>query len=56
MLLCEVRWVEVGPFVRFRPAPHWSARDAFRETHGVLVIQHKDSRVMKDSVSTDKAS
>ena len=30
----EVRWVEVRPFVRFRPAPHWSARDAFRETHG----------------------
>ena len=30
----EVRWVEVRPFVRFRPAPHWSARDAFRKTHG----------------------
>ena len=30
----EVRWVEVRPFVRFRPTPHWSARDAFRETHG----------------------
>ena len=30
----EVWWVEVRPFVRFRPVPHWSARDAFRETHG----------------------
>jgi len=32
--LCVVRWVEVRPFIRFRPAPHWLARDAFRETHG----------------------
>jgi len=30
----EVWWVEVRPFVLFRPAPHWSARDAFRKTHG----------------------
>ena len=51
----EVRWAVVGPFVRFRPAPHWSARDAFRETHGGLVVQDKDSIVVKDSMSTDKA-
>ena len=51
----EVRWVEVRPFVRFRPAPHWSTHDAFRETHGGLVVQDKDSRVVKDSMSTDKA-
>ena len=51
----EVRWAEVRPLVRFRPAPHWSACDAFRETHGGLAIQDKDSRVVKDSVSTDKA-
>ena len=25
---------EVRPLVRFRPVPQWSARDAFRETHG----------------------
>ena len=30
----EVRWAEVRPLVRFRPAPHSSSRDAFRETHG----------------------
>ena len=30
----EVRWAEVKPFGRFCPAPHWSACDAFRETHG----------------------
>ena len=30
----EVRWAEVRPLVRFCPAVHWSARDAFRETHG----------------------
>ena len=34
---------------------HWSARDAFRETRGSLVVQDKDSRIVKDSVSTDKA-
>ena len=51
----EVQWVEVKPFVWFRPAPHWLARDAFRKTHGRLVIQDKDSRIVKDSVSTDKA-
>ena len=51
----EVRWVEVRPFVRFRPKPQWSARDAFRKTHGGLVVQDKDSRIVKDSVSTNKA-
>ena len=30
----EVRWVEVRPLVWFHLAPHWSAHDAFRETHG----------------------
>ena len=52
----EVWWDEVRPSVRFRPGPHCSAHDGFRETHGGLVIQDKDSRVMKDSVDTDKAS
>ena len=51
----EVQWVEVRPFVLFRPVPHWSARDAFRNTHGWLVVQDKDSIIVKDFVSTDKA-
>ena len=51
----EVPWAEVRPVVRFRPAPHWSARDAFWETNGGLVVQDKDRRVVKDSVSTDRA-
>ena len=55
MSLREVHWVKVRPFVRFRPAPHWSARDAFRETHGCLVVQDKDSIIVKDSMSTEKA-
>ena len=51
----EVRWVEVRPFIRFHPVPHWSSRDAFRETHGLLVVQDKDSIIVKDSMSTNKA-